>query len=343
MRKHRAPHSSSMKPIVIAFAFAGVLWLTGCSGLGANANGGTNSGGNSAGTLALGSRSLNFGNVPAGSSKSLNIAATNSGHAAVTISSVAVSTKYFSVTAPSLPVTIAPGQSAVFIVVFTPNSAGTFNATATVITGASTSALNLTMTGTGTTTAVGQLTVNPSTLAVGNVVDGSSATAQGSLTATGASLTVTTATSNNSAFVLGGLSLPVTISAGQSISFDVTFSPLTSGAATATLTFSSNAQSSNTTATLTGTGTAAPTHSVALSWISSNASNVVGYNIYRANYGTSCGQYSQVNSVLDTSTLYTDSSVADGASYCYASTAVNTGNEESTYSNIVSNVKIPSQ
>jgi hypothetical protein len=43
----------------------------------------------------------------------------------------------------------------------------------------------------------------------------------------------------------------------------------------------------------------------------------------------------------NTSTLYTDSSVVDGTSYCYASTALNTNNEESGYSNIVSNIQIP--
>ncbi len=56
---------------------------------------------------------------------------------------------------------------------------------------------------------------------------------------------------------------------------------------------------------------------------------------------TSCGSYAKINSLLDTSTLYTDSSVVDGTSYCYATTAVNTSNEESGYSNIVSNLQIP--
>jgi hypothetical protein len=56
---------------------------------------------------------------------------------------------------------------------------------------------------------------------------------------------------------------------------------------------------------------------------------------------SSCGGYSKINSLLDTGTLYTDSSVLNGTSYCYASTAVNASNEESVYSNVVSNVKVP--
>jgi hypothetical protein len=45
--------------------------------------------------------------------------------------------------------------------------------------------------------------------------------------------------------------------------------------------------------------------------------------------------------LLNTGTLYTDSAVVDGANYCYATTAVNTSDEESGYSNVVSNVQVP--
>jgi fibronectin type 3 domain-containing protein len=45
--------------------------------------------------------------------------------------------------------------------------------------------------------------------------------------------------------------------------------------------------------------------------------------------------------MLNTDTLYADSAVVDGATYCYATTAVNTSNEESGYSNVVSNVQVP--
>jgi hypothetical protein len=60
--------------------------------------------------------------------------------------------------------------------------------------------------------------------------------------------------------------------------------------------------------------------------------------VYSSN---TCAGYSKINSLLDTGTLYTDSSVVNGTSYCYASTAVNTSNEESVYSNVVSNVQVP--
>jgi fibronectin type 3 domain-containing protein len=140
---------------------------------------------------------------------------------------------------------------------------------------------------------------------------------------------------------MSGFSLPHTIPAGQSANFTITFTPAAAGAVTATLTFTSNAQPSTTTETLTGTGVQPSTHSVALSWNASSSQNVSGYNVYRATYTNSCGSFSKINTLLDTGTLYTDSSVTNGSAYCYATTAVDTSNAESGYSNIVSNVQIP--
>ena len=148
----------------------------------------------------------------------------------------------------------------------------------------------------------------------------------------------------NSEFNISGLAYPVTIPAGQSAQFTVTFTPQASGVASTSASFTSNASNTPTGATLTGTGVAAPVHTVALSWSASTSSGVLGYNIYRAVYNTAtstCGSFSQINSTLNTGTSYTDTVVVDGTAYCYATTAVNSSNQESGYSNIVSNVQIP--
>ncbi|MGA7755525.1 MAG: choice-of-anchor D domain-containing protein, partial [Candidatus Sulfotelmatobacter sp.] len=231
-------------------------------------------------------------------------------------------------------------QSTTFGVEFAPSSATSDSGSVTITSDASDPTLTVSLSGSGTTT-VGQLGLSPSTLALGSVVDGTSGSASGSLTATGANVTVTAAATNNSVFSLGGLSLPVTIAAGQSLPFTITFSPQTTGAASATLTVTSDASPTTSTEALTGTGTAAPTHTVSLSWDASTSSSISGYNVYRAVYTNSCGSYSKINTVLNTTTLYADSTVVDGTAYCYAATAVNTSNEESGYSNIVSNIQIP--
>jgi hypothetical protein len=292
------------------------------------------------GQLAPSQATESFGSVTVGSNQSLSETVTNTGGSSVAISQVGISGTGFSLSGITAPLTLTAGQSATFNVTFSPQSAASASGNVTITSNASNSTLTIPLSGTGTA-AAGQLAVSPTTLPLGSAVVGTSGTASGSLTASGANVTVTAVSSNNSVFSVSGLSLPVTIPAGQSASFTVTFSPQVSGAASATLTFTSNAQPATTTETLTGTGTPAPTHAVNLSWTASTSSNISGYNIYRAVYTNSCGSFSMINSVLNTSTLYTDSAVVDGTSYCYATTAVNSSNEESGYSNIASNVQIP--
>jgi len=125
--------------------------------------------------------------------------------------------------------------------------------------------------------------------------------------------------------------------------FSVTFSPQVAGSASAPLTFTSNAQPSSITQALSGNGTAAGTHSVNLSWNPSNSPGISGYNVYRAAYSGSCGSFNRINALVNTGTLYTDAAVANGGSYCYAATTIDSSNQESGYSNIVSNVQVPAQ
>ncbi len=293
---------------------------------------------------ALGSSptSLAFGSVQVGNSQALAETVSNTGGSSLTLSQVGISGTGFTLSGITTPVTLTPGQSASFSVSFTPQSASSASGSLTITSNASNPTLTIPVSGTGTA-AAGQLTANPSTLALGSVVVGTSGTASGSLNAIAANVTVTAASTNNSQFTVGGLALPITIPAGQSAPFTVTFSPPVAGAASATLTFTSNAQPATATETLTGTGTPAPAHTVSLSWSASSSSDISGYNIYRAVYTSSCGSYSKINgSTLDTVTTYSDSSVTDGANYCYATTAVNSSNEESGYSNVVSDVQIPS-
>ena len=74
-----------------------------------------------------------------------------------------------------------------------------------------------------------------------------------------------------------------------------------------------------------------PRHSVNLSCTASTSQNIIGYNIYRG--VKSGGPYSKINLVLDASMLYTDTTVADGTTYYYVTTSVDSSNVDSTYSN----------
>jgi hypothetical protein len=71
-------------------------------------------------------------------------------------------------------------------------------------------------------------------------------------------------------------------------------------------------------------------HSVDLSW-TATPSTVSGYNIYRSTVSGS--QYVKINSSLVGSTNYSDSTVAGSTTYFYVTTAVDSSNNESSYSN----------
>src|SRR6266571_2625464 len=174
------------------------------------------------------------------------------------------------------------------------------------------------------------VTFTPTTLDFGSIVVGTDTSLPGTLSATGSSVTVSSATSNSSEFTLSGLSFPVTLAAGQSASFTFTFRPQASGTDTASISFISNASNSPTVVSLTGSGALSPLHSVDLSW-SPSTSAVVGYNIYRS--GTSDGPYAKINSALNATAAYTDNTVQAGVTYYYVTTAVDASGVESVYSN----------
>lgn len=178
----------------------------------------------------------------------------------------------------------------------------------------------------------GHLTVSPSALAFGSVALGSTANQTGSLSAGGSSVTVSSANLSGAGYALSGITLPVTIAAGQSVPFTITFSPQAAGSSSGSLSFASRVSSSNTEA-LSGSGMQPPSpaaHSVSLSWDPST-STVVGYNVYR---GTQTGgPYTMVNSSVQAGTTYSDNNVQSGATYFYVVTAVDASSQESGFSN----------
>ena len=107
---------------------------------------------------------------------------------------------------------------------------------------------------------------------------------------------------NPTEFSISGLSFPVTVTTSQPVLFTVTFTPGATGGASATALFTSNASSSTNAATLTGTGVSPPVHTVDLSWTGSASPDVVGYNFYRAAYGSACGAYSKINPSVNATT-----------------------------------------
>ena len=280
------------------------------------------------GLLQASYSSISFGSVQVGNSSAQSETLNNSGDSSVNITQANLTGSAFSVNGLSLPVTVIPGQSFTFNVVFAPNTAGSVTGSISVVSDASNSPLTISLLGTGSS--AGQLGVAPTTLDFASVAVGTSKSLNATLSAAGSSVTVSSATSNSSEFTLSGLSFPVTLAAGQSASFSFTFRPQASGTDTASISFISNASNSPTVASMTGSGVLSPLHSVDLSW-SPSTSAVVGYNIYRS--GTSDGPYAKINPALNAATAYTDNTVQAGVTYYYVTTAVDASGVESVYSN----------
>lgn len=269
--------------------------------------------------LAATPASLSFGQVTVGKSMTLPLVLTNVHSENDTLTALQTQGTCFSVSAPSLPLTLTPGQSVTVNVTFAPQVSG-LTGGSVYISGVS---LNVPFSGTGET--IGQLTVAPTAINFGSVEVGTTTTQSSSLSATGGSVTVSSASSSNSQFAIAGVSFPLTIASGKSVSFDVTFAPSAAGKSSSSLTFVNNGSTTKTLESEAGTG-AMPY--ITLSWVSS-PSSVSGYNVYR---GTAPGVYSKINSGLDPNTSYTDSTAAPRATYYYAATAVSSSGEESSFS-----------
>jgi uncharacterized protein YfiM (DUF2279 family) len=190
--------------------------------------------------------------------------------------------------------------------------------------------------GTHMDVAAGQLAVSPSTLNFGKVAVGHSATKTGTLKAGNSQITVTSADWRGEGFSISGIVFPVTIAAGQSVSYKVTFAPQKSGSSSGNISFLSDAANSPHGESLTANGSQGGAHSVTLAW--ANTGSKAGYNIYRATAAK--GPFAKLNSNPHPTATFTDASVESGQTYFYVTTALNQRGKESKFSNQVQ-VTIP--
>ena len=205
------------------------------------------------GGLSANPTSVNFGSVPVGTSGLQSVTLTNSGTANVTISAASASGTGFSITGLATPLTLTPGQNTSFTAKFSPAATGSASGSVSITSNAPGSPMSIALSGTGVQA---QLTASPASVAFGSVAVGSSAAQTITLTNGGtASVTITAATASGSGFSLSGLSLPLTIPAGQNATFTAQFAPVSAGNATGSISITSNAPSSPLAIPLSGTGT----------------------------------------------------------------------------------------
>jgi centrosomal CEP192-like protein/ASPM-SPD-2-Hydin domain-containing protein len=224
------------------------------------------------GTLSANPTSLSFGNVKVGNNKSLTEKLTNTGGSNVTISQDTITGAGYSVSGLNLPLTLTPSQQVTFNVIFTPQSTGVVNGNLTIISDASNPSLVIPLSGTGV--APGTLSANPTSLSFGNVQVGHNKSLPETLTNTGGSnVTISQDTITGAGYSVSGLNLPLTLTPSQQVTFNVIFTPQSTGVVNGNLTIVSDGSNPNLVIPVSGTGT--PAGQLSVNPSSLNFGNVV--------------------------------------------------------------------
>jgi hypothetical protein len=194
--------------------------------------------------------SVSFGGVVIGSAASQTITLKNTGTSNVTVTAGAVSGAGFSDSGLTLPLTLTPNQTSTFSVSFAPTVSGAVNGNvALTVTGEP--ELDIPLSGTGMTPAT--LTANPTSLTFTNILVGQSSTQTETIQNTGgSSAQITAVTASGTGFSVSGITLPVTVGAGQSVTFTVKFAPQSAGTFNGNVTVTSNAHNPTLTIPVTG-------------------------------------------------------------------------------------------
>ncbi len=215
-------------------------------------------------------------------------------------------------------------------------SSAAFTATASAVTTGQTVTLTASAGGVAATyplqlnAAIPGLKLSTTSVAFGNVNLNTATTQVVTLSSSGtAPVTINSASISGTGFTMSGPTA-TTLNPGQTASLTVAFDPTTAVTDTGTVTITSNSSSGGTqTIGLSGTGTSTATYQVALTWEGPASSSVpvMGYNVYRAASGSST--YTLLNSSMDASTTYTDTTVQSGLTYNYEVTSVGSGGVQS--------------
>ena len=232
-------------------AIVAIIGLSSCAGFTTNAGAGKPQT-SSAGILSPSSTSLAFASVSVGSTSAQSLSVTNTGTAAVNISQAVIAGTGFTVVGGDPSSSLPVGQSSTIQVQFAPQSPGAVSGTLTVMSDASNSPLTIPLSGTGMQAG---LAMSPASLNFGTVTMGQSSTQSVKLTNSGNANLNLTATLPGNNFT-DNLVTPMTINAGASATFNVQFTPTSSGGVNGSIVFTDNASGSPQTLILSGSGQA---------------------------------------------------------------------------------------
>ena len=213
---------------------------------------------------------LNFNNVKQGSTASAVTTLKNVGSANVTLSRINLSGSGFSTSGIATPVLVVPGESLTLTVRYSPTSNRTSSGEISLVSAQG----GVTSVSVSGTVAQSSLNLSPASINFGNAVTGV-ANSQTVQIANPGTVPVTIAAANISGagFSTSGLTLPVTLSAGKTATFNVQFNPKSAGASSGGLTLVSDASNSPSSMVLSGAGVA-PGLSLTVNPLNVNFGNV---------------------------------------------------------------------
>jgi hypothetical protein len=216
------------KTIVLVLVLGVTSIISGCAGV---VGAGTPPPGPSAFLLNPGS--IDFGYVAAGKKVPQQVSVVNSGGTAIQITALTVSSPAFSVSGATLPMALAAGQTTSFSVWFDGKTAGKATGTLTAQADGGAAPEQVTLTGTGL-----GLSAGSSSLSFAGVKVGTAST-QNLLISniSNADITISQISVNAKDVTVSGVTLPVTLSATQSLNATVQFKPVTSESVTGTIAF----------------------------------------------------------------------------------------------------------
>jgi hypothetical protein len=264
--RHNVFHKNKQKPMPrkypLMLALMATCMLIGCAGgtgVATNSQTTTHTSTSVTSTLTAAS-SVDFGNISVGATKTDPLVLSNqtTDGSSITVTAITVAGTGFTLSSvPSLPQTLATGQSISLNVTFSPLSAGAASGNVTVASSAANPTLSVPLSGDGQAVP-SQLNTSAAALNFGNISVGATKTdplVLSNQTTDGSSITVSAISVAGTGFSLSSLpSLPQTLATGQSVSFNVTFSPLSAGTASGNVTVSSNAVNPSLSVALSGDG-----------------------------------------------------------------------------------------
>ena len=205
--------------------------------------------------LTISPASLNFSNVPVGTTSTQTVTLTNSGNSDLKVNLATLTGTGFGMSSLGLPKTITAGQNLSFTVQFSPTS--TTGASGSIVFTDNAPGSPQTLTLTGSAVATGStLGATPGSFNFNSVVVNASSPQSFTLTNSGnATITINQITTTGPGFSSSGLTPGQTIAAGATATFTGTFAPTTTGAVSGNIAITSTATNPTLNIPLSGTGT----------------------------------------------------------------------------------------